>query len=102
MQILGGEHSVELLKIFSEEAEREITTTSKFAVEEEVENKDFVELCEEFESLESRINMKSSHIQQIKFEIGGRTYDPGEQQEDFGVEPTQEVMKKVSLSEEEV
>jgi hypothetical protein len=61
MQILGGEHSVELLKIFSHEAEREITTTSEFAAEEEAENKDFVELCEEFESLQSRINMKSSH-----------------------------------------
>lgn len=52
---------MELLKIFSEEAEREITTTSEFAAEEEAENKDFVELCEEFESLQSRINMKSSH-----------------------------------------
>jgi hypothetical protein len=61
MQILGGEHSVELLKIFSHEAEREITTTSEFAAEEEAKNKDFVELCEEFESLQSRINMKSSH-----------------------------------------
>jgi hypothetical protein len=93
---------VELLKIFSQEAEREITITSEFVVEEEAESRDFVEMCEEFESLEKRINMKSSHIQQIKFEIGGRTYDPGEQQEDFGVEPTQEVMTKVSLSEEEV
>jgi hypothetical protein len=61
MQILGGEHSVEFLKIFSEEAEREITTTSEFEEEEEEENKDFVEMCEEFESLQSRINMKSSH-----------------------------------------
>jgi hypothetical protein len=50
-----------LLKIFSQEAEREITTTSEFAAEEEAKNKDFVELCEEFESLDSRINMKSSH-----------------------------------------
>ena len=61
MQILGGEHSVELLKIFSQEAEREITTTSEFVAVEEAENKYFVELCEEFESLQSRINMKSSH-----------------------------------------
>ena len=35
MQILGGVHSVELLKIFSHEDEREITTTSEFAAEEE-------------------------------------------------------------------
>jgi hypothetical protein len=46
--------------------------------------------------------MKSSHIQQIKFEIGGGTYHPGEQQEEVGVEPTQEAMTKVSLSEEDV
>jgi hypothetical protein len=49
-----------------------------------------------------QINMKSSDIQQIKFEIVGGTYHPGEKQEEVGVEPTQEVMKKVSLSEEEV
>jgi hypothetical protein len=61
MQILGGEHSAELLKIFSQEAEREITTTLEFVAEEEAENKDFFELCEEFEYLQSRINMKSSH-----------------------------------------
>jgi hypothetical protein len=46
--------------------------------------------------------MKSSHIQQIKFEIGGGTYHPGEQQEEVGVEPTQEAVKKVSLSKEDV
>jgi hypothetical protein len=39
MKILGGEHSVELLKIFSQEAEREITTTSEFEEEEEAETK---------------------------------------------------------------
>jgi hypothetical protein len=46
--------------------------------------------------------MKSSHIQQRKFEICGGTYHPGEKQEEVGVEPTKEVMTKVSLSEEEV
>jgi hypothetical protein len=91
-----------LLKIFSQEAEREITTASEFAAEEEAKNRDFVELCEEFESLESRINMKSSHIQQIKFEICGETYHRGEQYEEFGVEPTQEAITKVGLSKEEV
>jgi len=40
MQILGGENSVELLRIFSHEVEREITTTSEFAAEEEAENKE--------------------------------------------------------------
>jgi hypothetical protein len=37
MQILGGEHSVELLKIFNQKAEREITTTSEFAAEEQAD-----------------------------------------------------------------
>jgi hypothetical protein len=37
MQILGGEHSTEFLKIFNQEVEREITTTSEFAKEEEVD-----------------------------------------------------------------
>jgi hypothetical protein len=37
MQILGGEHSVELLKIFNQEVEREITTTSEFAAEEQAD-----------------------------------------------------------------
>jgi hypothetical protein len=37
MQILGGEHSVELLKIFNQEDEREITTTSEFVSEEEAD-----------------------------------------------------------------
>jgi hypothetical protein len=37
MQILGGEHSTELLKIFNQEDEREITTTSEFVAEEEAD-----------------------------------------------------------------
>jgi hypothetical protein len=51
MQILGEEHSTELLKIFSQEAEREITATLEPAAEEEADNIDFVELYEELESL---------------------------------------------------
>jgi hypothetical protein len=46
--------------------------------------------------------MKSRHIQQIKLEIGGGAYHPGEKLEEVGVEPTQEEMTKVNLSEEEV
>jgi hypothetical protein len=37
MQILEGEHSAELLKIFNQKDEREITTTSEFAAEEEAD-----------------------------------------------------------------
>ena len=45
--------------------------------------------------------MQSRHIQQIKLEIGGGTYHPSEQLEEVGVEPTQEEMTEVNLSEEE-
>jgi hypothetical protein len=79
MQILGGEHSTELLKIFSQEAEREITTALEPTTEEEDDNIDFVELYEELESLERRIDIQSRHIQQIKLETGRGVYQPREQ-----------------------
>jgi hypothetical protein len=46
--------------------------------------------------------MQSRHIQQIKLEIGGGAYYPGEKLEEVGVEPTQEEMTEANLSEEEV
>jgi hypothetical protein len=101
MQISGGEHSTELLKIFSQEAEREITAALEPAAEEEADNIDFVELYEELESLERRIDMQSRHIQQIKLETGRGVYQPGEKLEEVGVEPTQEEMTEANLSEEE-
>jgi hypothetical protein len=57
MQILGEEHSTELLKIFSQEAEREITAALELAEEEEADNIDFFELYEELEAQERRVNM---------------------------------------------
>jgi hypothetical protein len=57
----GGEHS-ELPKIFSQEAEIEITATLKLAKEEETGNMDFVDLYEELESLERRLMVKILHI----------------------------------------
>jgi hypothetical protein len=101
MQISGEEHSTELLKIFSQEAEREITATLELAEEEEADNIDFVELYEELEAQERRVNMQSRHLQHVKLETGGGTYQPGEQLEEVGVEPTQEEMTEVNLSEEE-
>jgi hypothetical protein len=100
MQTVGEEHSAELLKNFSPGAEQEMTATLEPATEEEAYNIDFVELYEELESLERRINMKSRHIQQTKLETGGGTYQPREKLEEVGVEPTQEEMTEANLSEE--
>jgi hypothetical protein len=91
-----------LLKIFNPRAEHEITTTLEPATEEEANNIDFADLYEELEAQERKINMQSRHIQQAKLEIGGGVYHPGEQLEEVGVEPTQEEMVEVNLSEEEV
>jgi hypothetical protein len=52
-----------LLKILSQEAEREITATLGLAEEEEEDNIDFVELYEELEAQERRVNMQSRNIQ---------------------------------------
>jgi hypothetical protein len=58
-------------------------------------------LYEELESLERRVIVQSLHIQQIKLETGRGAYQPGEELEEVGVEPTQEEMTEVTLREEE-
>ena len=78
-----------------------MTTTLEPTTEEEEHNIDFVELYEELESQERRVNMQSRHLEQAKLEIGGGAYQPREQLEEVGVKPTQEEMTEVSLSEEE-
>jgi hypothetical protein len=98
----GEEHSTELLKIFSQEAEQEMTAALEPATEEEADNMDFVELYEELEALERRVIVQSQHIQQIRLETDGGAYQPGEQLEEVGVEPTQEEMTEANMSEEEV
>jgi hypothetical protein len=92
MQIAGEENSTELLKNFSPGVEQEMTAALEPAAEEEANNIDFVELYEELEFQERRINMQSRHTQQDKLETGGGAYQPGEQLEGVGVEPTQEEM----------
>jgi hypothetical protein len=92
MQIVGEEHLAELLKNFSLGVEQKMTAALEPATEEEADNIDFVELYEELESLERRVNMQSRHIQQTKWETGGGAYQPGEKLEEVGVEPTQEEM----------
>jgi hypothetical protein len=66
-----------LLKIFSQEAEQEMTTTLKPVEEEEVDSMDFVDLCEELEALERRVIVQSQNIQQIKLETD-EAYHPKE------------------------
>jgi hypothetical protein len=73
---------------FSKMSAQEMTATLEPAVEEEADNIDFVELCEELEALERRINMQSRNIQNIKLEIGRGAYQLGEKLEEVGVEPT--------------
>jgi hypothetical protein len=53
------EHSTELLRIFSQEVEQEMTAELKPAVEEEADNMDFVDLYKELESLERRVIVQS-------------------------------------------
>jgi hypothetical protein len=78
-----------------------MTTALEPATEEEADNIDFVELYEELEALERRVNMQSKHIQQVKLETSGGAYQPGEQLEEVGFEPTQEELTEANLSEEE-
>jgi hypothetical protein len=98
----GEEHSIELLEIFSQEVEQEITATLEFAAEEEADNMDFVDLYEELEALERRVIVKSHHIQQVKLETDGGADQPMEQLEEVGIEPTQEELTEDNLSGEEV
>jgi hypothetical protein len=55
----GEEHSEELLKIFSQEAEQEMTAALEPAAEEEADNIDFVDLYAELESLERRVMVQN-------------------------------------------
>jgi len=75
-QAEGDENSVELLEIFSQEVEWEMVAVLELTKEEEEYNMDFVDLCEELESLERRVMVQSLHIQQAKLEADGGAYQP--------------------------
>jgi hypothetical protein len=64
-QAEGEDHSAELLKIFSQEAEQEIIIVLEPTAEEEANNMDFANLWEELEALEKRVMVQILHIQQI-------------------------------------
>jgi len=86
-----------LLKIFSQEAEQEITVSLEPATEEEAYNIDFVGMHEELEILE-----RNRCVQQDKLETNGRSYQPGEQLEEVGDMPTwEELTEEANMSVEE-
>jgi hypothetical protein len=97
----GEGHSAELLKIFSQEAEQEMTAALELEVEEEADNMDFVDLYDELEALERRVMVQSFHIQQVKLETDGGAYQPEERLERVGDIPTQEELTEIKMSEEE-
>jgi hypothetical protein len=61
----GEEHSVELLKIFCQEAEQEMTAALELAEEEEAESDsmDFAYMYAKMEALERRVMVQILHIQ---------------------------------------
>jgi hypothetical protein len=96
----GEEHSAELLKIFSQEAETGMTAALEPAAEERANSIDFVELYEELEALERRMIAQSQHIQQIRLETDGGAYQPREQLEEVGDVPAKE-LTETNMSEGE-
>jgi hypothetical protein len=59
----GEEHSTKFLKIFSQEAEQDMTAALEPTTEGEADNIDFVELYEELEALERMVMVQSLHIE---------------------------------------
>jgi hypothetical protein len=95
----GEEHSAELLKIFSQEAEQEMTVALELTEEEEADNMDFVDLYAEMEALERRVMVQSLHIQQVKLETDRGAYQPEKRLEGVGNMPAQEEVEQ-QLSDE--
>jgi hypothetical protein len=64
--IEGEEHSTESIVIFNEEAKQEMTATLGSVEKGEEKNIEFFNLCEEFEYIERRVEMKGMGIQEAK------------------------------------
>ena len=70
--IEGEENSEEWLNFFSQEDEKEITMECEPTTEEEeIDNMDLVDLCEEMEALERSVKIQKHLIQQVRLEIDG-------------------------------
>jgi hypothetical protein len=96
------EYSTEMLNIFSQEAEQEMTVALKPIAEEEVDVTYFVDMYKELESLERRVMVQRFHIRQAKSEEGSGAYQPQEKLEEVGIQPAQGEMVEVKMSEEKV
>jgi hypothetical protein len=66
-----------------------MTAALEPAAEEEADNIDLVGLCEELESLERRVVVKSVHIQQAKLEADEGLHQHEEQLEEAGMGTTE-------------
>jgi hypothetical protein len=72
-----------------------MTVELESTTEEEANNIDFVDLCEELEALEKRVNMQSQHIQQVKLETTGEDIQSREQLEGAGSAPSELIEVKL-------
>jgi hypothetical protein len=96
------EYSTEMLNIFSQENEQEMTVALKPIAEEEVDVTYFVDMYKELESLERRVMVQRFHIRQAKSEEGSGAYQPQEKLEEVGIQPAQGEMVEFKISEEQV
>jgi hypothetical protein len=85
------EHSEEWLNIFSQEAEKTTALKLAEAEEEEADNMSFVDLWEQIETLERRVEVQSMHIQQMRLETDGGDFQAEEQLEEAGDIPAREM-----------
>ena len=68
----GDEHSDEWIENFIQEDDQEVTVECEHTTEEEATYRmDLVDLCEEMEALKRSIKMQTHLIQQVKLEIDG-------------------------------
>ena len=70
----------------------------KLTTEEDIDNIDFVDLCEQLEALERRVMVQSMHIQHMRLETNGGDFAVKEQLEGVGYIPVRGMATK-TLSE---
>lgn len=90
------EHSEEWLNIFSQEDEKTVALKLAEVEEEEVDIMSFVDLWQQIETLERRVEVQNMHIQQMRLEPDGGGFQSEEQLERAGDTPAGE-MAEVEL-----
>jgi hypothetical protein len=94
------EYSEEWINIFSQEDEKTVALKLAEAEEEEVDNMRIVDLWEQIETLERRVEVHSMHIQWMRLETDGGDFHTEEQLEEARDIPARE-MVVAALSDEE-